>query len=295
MSMRSRAGLEIGASGSDGVRSAPGSGFVRRALLLGAAALLAVAGCATPPPASDPDAVADFKQINDPAEPLNRAIFSFNQAVDARVLRPVALTYRTVVPQFGRDRVSDFLDNLKDPLYFANDLLQGNVGLAGQTAERFALNSTFGVLGIMDVAAPLGVPPHESDFGQTLGVWGLNEGPYLVLPLLGPSNPRDAVGLAAEWVADPVSWYAMQGQPVWSTAHTRFSYLTWVRLGMTTVSKEEAYMDVLDDVRRTSLDYYAATRSLYRQRRASQVRAGKHPEAGAGPARHPKAGSAQSI
>lgn len=231
------------------------------------AAVMAIFGCATEPPASDPDAVAEFKQTNDPLEPMNRAIFNFNGALDTVFLSPLAKGYRAVVPPFGRDRVSDFLQNLGEPWVFANDMLQGNVNLAGKALERFALNSSFGVLGIMDVAKPMGVPPHEADFGQTLGVWGVKQGPYLVLPLFGPSDFRDGIGLAADTTGDPTSLYLYFRNMEW---------LDWTRFGVTAVSEREAYMDFLDDLRRTSLDYYATLRSLYRQRREALVDAGQH-------------------
>lgn len=234
---------------------------------IAAAAVLAIFGCANPPPASDPDAVAEFEQTNDPLEPMNRAIFNFNGALDTVFLTPLAKGYRAVMPPFGRDRVSDFLDNLNAPIVLVNDLLQGNANLAGRTLERFALNSSFGVLGIMDVAKPMGVPPHDADLGQTLGVWGIEPGPYLVLPLFGPSNPRDAIGLAGDSIGDPTSLYLYSRNMQW---------LDWTRFGVTAVSEREAYMDFLDDLRRTSLDYYATLRSLYRQRREALVNAGKH-------------------
>ena len=242
--------------------------FVKGLMRLAAvAAALALPGCATEPPADDPDAVAEFKQTNDPLEPMNRAIFGFNNEVEVVFLRPLARGYRAVVPPFGRDRVSDFLDNLDAPIVFANDLLQGNMSLAGKTLERFALNSSFGVLGIMDVATPMGIRGHEADFGQTMGVWGIGTGPYLVLPFFGPSNPRDGIGLAVDTVGDPTSIYLTERHMDW---------LNWTRFGVDALSKEEAYMDFLDDLRRTSLDYYAAMRSLTRQRRDALVRAGKH-------------------
>ena len=231
------------------------------------AATALLVGCATPPPASDPDAVAEYKQTNDPLEPMNRAIFSFNNEADSLFLRPIAQAYRAAVPQFGRDRIADFLDNLDAPLVFANDILQGNAGLAGKTLERFALNSSFGVFGIMDVAKPMGIPPHDSDFGQTLGVWGIDSGPYLVLPLFGPSNIRDGIGLAAETYGDPLGIYLTNEHMKW---------LIWTRFGVEAVSQREAYLDFLDDLQRTSLDYYATLRSLYRQRRDGMIDAGKH-------------------
>jgi phospholipid-binding lipoprotein MlaA len=243
--------------------------MTRRFLRWGLAgvALLAVASCAKEPPADDPDAVAEFQQTNDPLEPMNRAIFDFNDELQTVFLGPVARGYRAVVPPFGRDRIADFLDNLGAPVVFLNDVLQGNVALATKTLERFALNSSFGVFGIMDVAKPMGIPDHDAGFGQTLGVWGVGEGPYLVLPFFGPSNPRDAVGLGVDFVSDPWGWY-LQDQ--------NLNYLNYVRFGVTAVSQEEAYLDFIDDLRRTSLDYYATMRSLYRQRRHAAVEAGKH-------------------
>jgi phospholipid-binding lipoprotein MlaA len=223
-------------------------------------------GCATPPPADDPDAVAEFKQTNDPLEPMNRAIFAFNSEADTLFLKPVAQAYRTAVPQFGRDRVADFLQNLDEPLVFANDVLQGNGSLAMKSLERFALNTSFGVFGIMDVAKPMGIRPHDSDFGQTLAVWGIGSGPYLVLPLFGPSSVRDAAGTGAELFADPLDIYLQSRYMNW---------LVWTRFGVNAVSQREAYLDFLEDIQRTSLDYYATMRSLYRQRREGMVDAAK--------------------
>ncbi|HEY1723521.1 MAG TPA: VacJ family lipoprotein [Magnetospirillaceae bacterium] len=241
--------------------------IVKRALRWTAvSAVLAIAGCADEPPASDPDAVAEFKQTNDPLEPTNRAIFDFNTKAETYFLDPIARGYRYTVPPFGRDRVSDFLSNLDEPVVFLNDVLQGNSSLACKAVERFALNTTFGVFGIMDVATPLGIHSHEADFGQTLGVWGVESGPYLVLPFFGPSSARDGVGMGVDLVADPWSWYL--------TDHN-LNWVSWARFGVDAVSKDEAYMDFLDDLRRTSLDYYAAMRSLSRQRREALIRAGK--------------------
>jgi len=233
-----------------------------------AAVAALLVGCATPPPDDDPEAKAEFEQVNDPLEPTNRVIFSANEGIDTYFLRPLAVGYRTAVPSFGRDRISDMIDNLKSPIYFANDLLQGNFTLAGATLERFALNTSFGVFGLMDVAEPMGIPGHQSDFGQTMAVWGIDDGPYLVLPLFGPSNPRDAVGMLAESYADPLDYYLQTGGRHWAY---------WTRMGVTAISKREAYLDALDDVKRTSLDYYSAMRSLYRQRRSAEINGAKNP------------------
>lgn len=226
-------------------------------------ALALVAGCATPPPADDKEAVAEWEQTNDPLEPTNRAVFQFNQAVDKAVIKPVAQGYRAVVPQYGRDRVRNFLDNLRAPVIFANDVLQGQPDRAMQTLMRFAFNTGFGIGGLLDLATPAGIPFHDEDFGQTFAVWGIPEGPYIVLPILGPSNPRDTTGLVTEWLTDPVNlWWDNVG----------IDTAIWTRTGVAGVDKREQYLDSLDEIERTSLDYYSAIRALYRQRRAAEIK-----------------------
>lgn len=233
-------------------------------------ALALLAGCATPPPADDKEAVAEWEQINDPLEPMNRAIFDFNQVVDKALLKPVAQGYRAVVPPYGRDRVRDFLNNLRSPLILANDVLQGDPDRAMQTLMRFAFNTGFGIGGLFDVAGPGGIPYHDEDFGQTFAVWGIGEGPYLVLPILGPSNPRDTTGLAIEWLADPFSnWMDNTGR----------DWAMWTRTGTAGVDKRESLLDTLDEVERTSLDYYSAIRALYRQRRDNDITNGNGKDA----------------
>ena len=269
-------GKLVRASLETAMRKTSWIGYLLRWGMIAATGL--AAGCATAPPDSDPDAVAEYKQTNDPLEPTNRAIFAFNNKLDSLFLRPVAQAYRAAVPQFGRDRVADFLRNINEPVVFANDVLQGNADLAGKSLERFALNTSFGVFGIMDVAKPMGIPPHDADVGQTLGVWGLPQGPYLVLPVFGPSDVRDAVGTGAELYGDPMSTYL-------DDHHLR--WLDWTRFGVDAVSEREAYLDFLDDIQRTSLDYYATMRSLYRQRRDGMVEAGKKGVESVPPKVHP--------
>jgi phospholipid-binding lipoprotein MlaA len=232
------------------------------ASIAGLAALLVLSACATPPPADDPDAVAEYEQINDPLEPMNRTIFDFNDWLYENGLTPAAKVYRALVPRWGRDRVADFLANLKTPVILINDILQGNLTRGGVTLLRFVLNSTFGVGGIMDVSTPMGLPAHVADMGETFAVWGAGEGFYLVLPLFGPSNPRDAVGLGIESALDPLGYYLADNHMRW---------LSTTRFLVSGLSAYEGYMDNLEDVKRTSLDYYSAMRSLSRQRRDSQI------------------------
>lgn len=165
------------------------------------AALVAVAlsACATAPAAGGSD-------LNDPYEGFNRRMFALNNGIDRYALGPASRAYKTVTPEYGRDRITDFLRNLRSPVVFANDVLQGEVDRAATTAGRFALNTTFGVLGIWDVATPAGLERHTEDFGQTLAVWGVQSGPYLVLPVIGPTTPRDLLGTATDRAFDPLVW-----------------------------------------------------------------------------------------
>ena len=229
-------------------------------------ALALVAGCATPPPADDKEAVAEWEQVNDPLEPMNRAVFDFNRTLDTYAIKPAAKGYRAAVPKFGRDRIHNVLTNLDSPLIFANDLLQGEADRAVQTLFRAMINTSFGLLGYADVAAEAGIPAHEEDFGQTLAVWGVGEGPFLMLPLFGPSNPRDTTGLVVEFFADPFDI---------GMANMGREWISYTRFGMTGLDKRESLLDTLDEIERTSLDYYASLRSLYRQHRASEIKNGR--------------------
>ena len=227
-----------------------------------ATALVFLAGCATPPPDDDPEAVAEFEELNDPLEPTNRVFFAFNDAVDTVVLRPATAVYRHAIPEPGRHRVSDVLGNLKSPYILANNILQGDGEGALITVGRFLLNSTFGVLGIMDVATPLGLEKRDADLGETFAVWGIGDGPYLVLPLLGPSNPRDAVGSIASMFADPLVWYFK---------HDDLEWASYTYLGASVLDMRNSVFEVIDDMKANSFDYYAAMRSMYRQNRTAKI------------------------
>ena len=131
------------------------------------------------------------EEIDDPFEDLNRDIFIFNEKLDEKLLKPAALTYRKVTPQFARTGVTNFFNNLEEIDTTINQVLQGEIKYAFSDASRFVINSTIGLLGLIDVASKMGLQRHEEDFGQTLGVWGFDSGPYIMIPFLGPSNPRD--------------------------------------------------------------------------------------------------------
>ncbi len=220
-------------------------------------------------------------EINDPFESFNRSIFDFNQELDRIVLRPLAEGYRFVLAEPFRDMVKNFLDNLRTPIILANDLLQGKAGRAGQTLHRFIFNSTFGIAGLFDVVGgrlpdkeghlrsgggDRAVAMHDEDFGQTLAVWGFGEGPYLVLPLLGPAPPRDAIGLGVDTLLDPLT-YANIGIG-WSIGRT----------ALRGVDTRERHIELLDEIEEESIDFYAKIRSLYRQRRIDEINDGEPSE-----------------
>jgi phospholipid-binding lipoprotein MlaA len=202
---------------------------------------------------------------NDPLEPLNRAFFEFNRVLDGMFLEPFARIYRYVTPQFLRDAVRNFLDNLDTPVVLANDILQGEPYRAEKTIGRFMLNTIMGLGGLIDVGGLLGMPErHKEDFGQTLAVYGVGEGPYLVLPLLGPTNPRDTFGFVVDFAFDPMTYVAPTD-------------IALARFGTDLLSFREQNIEAFEEVKRSSIDLYAATRTLARQLRASEIRNGAPP------------------
>ena len=206
----------------------------------------------------------DSYSVNDPLEDVNRAVFEFNQVIDSIILKPVAELYVFVLPEEARHRIANILKNLGEPLNLVNNLAQGKFERAGSTLTRFAINSTIGVGGIFDAATDWGYERTPEDFGQTLASWGLGEGPFLMLPLLGPSNPRDAVGFGVELVTDPMGFLLTDEAGL-------------ARSITSGVSQRAAYLDELESVESTSVDFYAALRELYRQYRATEIRDGAPP------------------
>jgi phospholipid-binding lipoprotein MlaA len=201
----------------------------------------------------------------DPLEPFNRTMYGVNYVADHVFLRPIAYAYRDGVPDVIRSKVTNTLRNLKSPIVLANDLLQGEWDRAGDTSMRFLINSTVGVLGIFDVATEWGYPYHQEDFGQTLAVAGIGDGPYLVLPLLGPSNSRDAVGTAVDWFFDPLRLYGAAQNPNWEPE------TSWTRTGVSAVNTSANYLESLEELERSSIDTYATMRSAYGQIRRRQI------------------------
>lgn len=232
-----------------------------RAAALGAA--LFSSGCVM---LNTPEKIAQVQETRDPLEPFNRTMFEFNLWLDRLILRPTAVIYRQVVPEPVRNGVNNALFNLRHPRTFLNDVVQLSPERAYVTLVRFAVNSTVGVLGVMDVAKGWGYPGHEEDFGQTLGAFGVSEGPYLVLPLFGPSNFRDAAGFVVDSYADPVNYIARDRDRDW---------VPIARVAATGINTRSRNIESLDDVEKKSIDFYATIRSLYRQRRSDEIRNGQ--------------------
>ena len=225
-----------------------------------------LASCASAPK-NDPEAMAEFQKLNDPVESINRGIFGFNQILDKIVIKPVTAIYRAIAPAPIRKMIGNFLNNLKTPVILANDILQGEGKRAGDTVVRFVVNSTLGLLGFLDPAEDFGFARHEEDFGQTLAVWGAEEGPYLMLPVLGPSNPRDLIGKVVDFFIDPINWWSV----------TDDNEIAIIRTGVGGVGARDNYWDALEDIEKNSIDPYASYRSLYRQRRSDDIRNGAAP------------------
>jgi len=227
---------------------------------LGLLAESILAACATPP--TDPAARASFEEANDPLEPTNRDILDVNLALDDAVLKPVAKAYR-VVPAEVRKGLHNMILTVRSPDIFANEAMQGDVDAAADTVLRMLINLTAGIGGFFDVAAEKGgVQAHDTDFGVTLGTWGVDEGPYLMLPILGPSNPRDTAGLVVDNFMDPVGYFTTFGEDV-------------ARAVFEGIDKREPNIEPLEEIQRTSVDFYATLRSLYRQHRQDQITKGK--------------------
>jgi phospholipid-binding lipoprotein MlaA len=238
-------------------------GFVLAASLALAGLIGARPAAAQQAPAPAPVAQAPDEGAIDPYENTNRAIFDFNEGLDRSVLVPVASAYRTVIPPVARDMIHDFLQNLNAPIIFANDVLQAQPGLAAETAGRALINTTIGFGGIFDVAAKFGIPFHTNDLGITLATWGVSSGPYLMLPVLGPSNPRDLFGDVADSFGDPGNIVASNHHLLWASI---------LRSTTSGIDERSRNIESLAEIERTSLDFYATVRSLARQRRAAQIR-----------------------
>jgi phospholipid-binding lipoprotein MlaA len=227
------------------------SGGSRPALAaaLGALGLLAAPG---------PAAGAEDVEVYDPWEGVNRAIFEFNERLDRWVLEPVAKGWDFVVPDPVETGLSNVFHTLRFPVIFGNDVLQAKFGAAAVDLARFAVNATVGVAGFFDPATRMGLEAHDEDLGQTLAVLGVPEGPYFVIPLLGPSTVRDTGGLVGDSASGVYSWFS----PFWVGLVTR---------GTDLVNTRSIHLESLAEERRQAFDFYAAARSAYLQNRRARV------------------------
>lgn len=216
---------------------------------------LLVGACATTEQTSHAD-------VYDPLEPMNRAVFAFNEGLDFILLNPVIEIYRFIVPDPIRVAVGNVLNNLKSPVYLANELLQGDLDGAVTVTQRFVFNTFTGFGGILDTASWEGITYEPEDFGQTLAVWGVGAGPYLVLPIIGPSNARDTVGMVGDMAMDPLNWY------MWNNDKDD---LATGRLAATYLTAKDRVYDMQKDLKVNSIDYYAAVRSIMSQRRNAMI------------------------
>ncbi len=239
-------------------------------------ASILVSGCASTGSSSEApaeDMVVNGEVISDPFEGGNRVVMSINEGIDKAVLEPVARGYRYVAPKPVRTSVRNFLRNLKSPIIMGNELLQGDFEGFANATGRLVINTLLGVGGLFDVADMGGIAYEPEDFGQTLAVWGVGNGPYMVIPLLGPATVRDGTGMLVDTFADPVRIYMFSHDLEW---------LHYTRVGVGIIDAREEMLDVIDDLRRNSFDYYAAVRSAYYQRRQALVK-DMDPSTAAGP------------
>ncbi len=212
-------------------------------------ALVLVQGCATGPNANP----------TDPFEPFNRGVFGFNEGVDRAILKPVATVYRDITPSPVRTGVTNFFGNIGDVWSLVNNILQGKPKESVETLMRVSFNTIFGFAGVFDIATEMRLEKHSEDFGQTLGYWGMGSGPYLVLPVLGPSNFRDGIGTAVDFNTDLVN--RTDRVPVRNS-------LAALRV----VNTRANFLSAGDVLDQAALDKYSFTRDLYLKRRESLIR-----------------------
>ncbi len=229
-------------------------------------AVFALSACADKPPASNPEALRAYQENNDPLEPWNRSMMQLDQGLDTVFFNPVVGVYQILIPEPGRQGVTNAFRNFRAPITLVNDVLQGEGDRANTTLGRFLINSTIGLFGLFDVAGRWGLPYHSEDLGQTLATWGVGEGPYLYVPILGPSGGRDLAGYAVDNMGiDAMAWVGRADNPFW----WQIAYF-----GALAVDAKSNAGPTLDELKASSIDYYAALRTAYRQNRAQNIRNG---------------------
>lgn len=240
--------------------------FPRRAVLLSLLLLSASASRADTPTAAPPAVDSVEQGTYDPLERVNRVIYKFNDRVDRAILKPVAKGYDAITPNVVQHSIRSFFSNLLSPTVVVNDVLQGKFRQSAADTGRFLVNTTVGIAGLFDVARHMGLKPHNEDFGQTLGVWGVGEGPYLVWPILGPKNLRDSFGWFGDFATNPVT-YVNDSTDQWGLWALN---LVDTRAGLLGVS------DILDQA--AGQDEYLFVREAYRQRRLNLIYDGNPPK-----------------
>ncbi len=207
-----------------------------------------------------------------PLESYNRAMFSFNRQLDRFIIRPVAKGYRTVTNEYVRNRVSDFFSNIDEPISAANHILQGEFGESGNNIGRFVINTTFGLVGFFDVASKWGMGRNQTGFDETMATWCVPDGPFIVLPVVGPSTPRAAAGFVADGYSSPMYWVAQEsgGEDAWPVYYA-VSGLKYLNL----MAENLSFLESLEE---GSVDYYETIKSTYLQNRSKLKTCGKQPE-----------------
>ena len=242
------------------------------------------AGCAAKPDTQIQDSSGNNGQ-NDPYEQTNRKLYGVSDALDKNAIRPVTKAYRAATPAAVRTHLHDLLTNMANPAQFANDVFQGKPRKAGNTFMRLLINTTIGVGGVFDVASGWGYSDHSTDFGLTLAVWGVPSGPYLFLPVLGPSNPRDGIAYGVNSVLSPFTWVSFGGSAT----------LGYARFGVGAIDSRDRVMSATDTIEKTALDPYASYRSLYLQHRQAQIENARQDLPATMPDWFPGAAQAQAV
>lgn len=210
--------------------------------------------------------ISDAATINDPLEPFNRVIYAVNGVIDGIIVKPLAIAYRLGLPEPVRDSVGNIIRNLKSPITFTNHLLQGEPGRAVTSLGRFVVNTTVGILGFFDAATELGLPGEETSFSETLGVWEVNSGPYLIVPVIGPSSARGLVGMGGDYFMQPYNYY-FNGD-----SQHGDSWVPVAISGVDAVHQRNLVLETVDDVVANSADPYATFRSAYFQNQDYRIK-----------------------
>ncbi len=246
--------------------------FIRiwRTWLVAAILAASLGACASQPNEADPE--PGFEEVSDPLEPLNRTVFDINLLLDDLLIRPIAEPYRELMPVFIQDIIRNIIRLADTPVNMANAILQGDVDAMENITARLLINLTVGVGGLFDIAADSGYPYRSKDFGQTLGVWGVDPGFYLVLPILGPSSARDATGKFVDIFFDPLTYlggFELAGIEGKYDAARTASLAKTIANGIDVRARN---IEAVDDLRRDSVDFYARVRSLWYQNRQAEIR-----------------------